>query len=51
MTLAASVNEKSWQEAVSAMLGDRLELRRCGDVGMLQVWSLITIYLGLALAY
>lgn len=51
MTLEAIVNEKSWQEAVSAMLGEELELRRCGDVGMLQVWSLITIYLGLALAY
>ena len=50
MTLEAIVKEKSWQEAVPAMLGDGLELGQCGDVEMLQVWSLTTVYLGLALA-
>lgn len=43
----SSVKNDFWKE--TGLMG-RLELQRCGEVGMLPVQSLIIIYLALALA-
>ena len=46
----AFVKENSWKEAIFAKVG-WLEHQWSGEIGILQVKSLITVYLGLSLAF